>query len=72
MDTLATTPGGGAKGGGAKGGGGFVMPREPPTKEQWVPDSEADMCMVCKREHFGMVSSLAGIFEMNKFQNLKC
>ena len=53
MDALSTTPTGAV--GGAKQGGAFIMPREPPTKEQWVPDSEADVCMVCKMEHFGMV-----------------
>lgn len=35
----------------------FVMPAEPPSKDQWVPDSEASVCMVCNVERFTMVGS---------------
>ena len=59
FDTLATTPTAPQTAvGGAKGGtkAGFIMPKEPPTEDQWVPDSEASVCMVCNMEHFGMVS----------------
>ena len=33
----------------------FVMPSEPPTREQWVADSAVSVCMVCKVERFSMV-----------------
>lgn len=32
----------------------FVMPTEPPTRDQWVADSKASVCMVCKVERFSM------------------
>lgn len=32
----------------------FVMPSEPPTKDQWVPDSATAVCMACKVERFSM------------------
>ena len=34
----------------------FVMPSEPPNRDQWVADSAASVCMVCKVERFSMVS----------------
>ena len=34
---------------------GFVMPPEPPRKDQWVPDSSATVCMLCQLERFTMV-----------------
>ena len=36
----------------------FVMPSEPPTREQWVADSAVSVCMVCKVERFSMVSNI--------------
>ncbi len=35
---------------------GFVIPPEPPNKDQWVPDYEAEVCMVCRISRFSMVS----------------
>ncbi|XP_053395117.1 zinc finger FYVE domain-containing protein 26-like [Mercenaria mercenaria] len=32
----------------------FVMPLEPPPRDQWIPDSAASVCMVCKVERFSM------------------
>ncbi|KAL4238418.1 hypothetical protein ACF0H5_003126 [Mactra antiquata] len=32
----------------------FIMPTEPPPREQWIPDSAASVCMVCKVERFSM------------------
>lgn len=32
----------------------FIMPVVPPAEDQWVPDSSATMCMVCKLERFSM------------------
>ena len=36
----------------------FMMPAEPPTKDEWIPDSAASTCMACQRERFSMVSSI--------------
>ncbi|XP_069118425.1 uncharacterized protein [Argopecten irradians] len=32
----------------------FVMPPEPPPKDQWVQDNATDTCMVCQMEKFSM------------------
>ncbi|XP_076441937.1 uncharacterized protein LOC143280973 isoform X2 [Babylonia areolata] len=40
--------------GGRSGSTKFIMPVAPPTEDQWVPDSEASVCMVCKLERFSM------------------
>lgn len=34
----------------------FVMPSQPPTQDQWMPDSAASVCTVCMVERFSMVS----------------
>lgn len=34
----------------------FVMPHEPPPKENWVKDIEASFCMACKRSVFTMLT----------------
>lgn len=34
----------------------FVMPREPPPKENWVKDNVASFCMCCKRSVFTMLT----------------
>lgn len=32
----------------------FIMPVVPPTEDQWIPDSQASVCMVCRLERFSM------------------
>ncbi|KAI8788313.1 zinc finger FYVE domain-containing protein 26 [Biomphalaria glabrata] len=32
----------------------FVMPSQPPTQDQWMPDSAASVCTVCMVERFSM------------------
>lgn len=34
----------------------FQMPKEVPTKQQWVPDSETSHCMCCKRQKFSLLT----------------
>ena len=34
----------------------FVIPPEPPSKDQWVPDYQAEICMVCRVTRFSMVT----------------
>lgn len=34
----------------------FRPPDQPPARESWVPDTQHDVCMVCRRERFTMVS----------------
>ena len=34
----------------------FVIPSEPPSKDQWVPDYQAEICMVCHVTRFSMVT----------------
>lgn len=50
--TPAATTTSNNRGGSAK----FIMPPAPPPPDQWVPDSRAPLCMVCKLERFSMVS----------------
>lgn len=38
----------------------FQPPDQPPAQKDWVPDSQQDVCMVCRRERFTMVSSPPG------------
>ena len=39
----------------------FVIPPEPPTKDQWIPDYQAEICMVCHATRFSMVSLVFSI-----------
>ncbi|KAK7103379.1 hypothetical protein V1264_018289 [Littorina saxatilis] len=48
--TPAATTTSNNRGGSAK----FIMPPAPPPPDQWVPDSRAPLCMVCKLERFSM------------------
>lgn len=34
----------------------FMLPERAPPKEDWVPDDQAERCMVCRLETFSMVS----------------
>lgn len=34
----------------------FQMPKEIPTKEQWIPDGETSHCMCCKRQRFSLLT----------------
>ncbi len=34
----------------------FVIPSEPPMRDQWVPDYKATVCMACQQTQFSMVS----------------
>lgn len=38
----------------------FQPPDQPPAQKDWVPDSQQDVCMVCRRERFTMVSRPPG------------
>lgn len=33
----------------------FTLPERAPPKEEWVPDDQAEKCMVCRLETFSMV-----------------
>ena len=35
--------------------GKFIMPANPPSVQDWVPDSATSVCMVCQIEQFSMV-----------------
>ncbi len=45
----------------------FVIPPEPPSKDQWVPDYEAEICMVCHITRFSMVNLFLLSCTMNPF-----
>lgn len=36
----------------------FQPPDRPPARKDWVPDTKQDVCMICRRERFTMVSEL--------------
>ncbi|GFR95860.1 zinc finger FYVE domain-containing protein 26-like, partial [Elysia marginata] len=70
MKSMASPAGGKAdfsnrKSGGQKPGvgkehsGKFIMPANPPSVQDWVPDNAASVCMVCQIEQFSMAPSVS-------------